>query len=387
MTFKLLNSAATAVLTGAILTSLSSCATTNTITQENAEGCGPVISEQATSIKNLIGTSVSSQAIDAFLAELMAMRNIPGLSLAIINNGEIAFHRSIGVINTNTDSPVTGCTVFQGASITKPLFGHFVMTFVEDGLLDLDRPLYEYLPNPDISYDDRYKLITARMALTHQTGFPNWRTDYDDKKLFIQFEPGTGFSYSGEGYEYLADVLMEIAGVDDRGLEALFQERIAKPIGLENTQIIASEETLSRTARPHVEGQLVKVTSSNSFEDFGAAYGVHTEASDFAKWMISLMNGDGLSEKALADYFRPQNVPIPEDDEDRAAGLFDYGLGFVIYEVPFGRIYAHNGNNPGYSSLIAMQKEQKWGIALLTNANQQSDLGVELIQFLNTPTE
>ena len=387
MTFKLLNSATTALLTGAIFTALSGCTTVNATSQESVEACGPIVSEQATSIKNLIGTSVSTEAIDTFLAQRMDALKVPGLSLAIINDGEIVFHRSIGVTNANTNDPVTSCTVFQGASITKPLFGHFVMTFVEEGSLDLDRPLYEYLPYPDISDDDHYKLITARMALTHQTGFPNWRTDYDDKKLFIQFEPGTNFSYSGEGYEYLADVLMKIAGVDDRGLEALFQERVAIPIGLENTQIIASEEALSRTARPHVEGQLVKVTSSNSYQDFGAAYGVHSEAGDFAKWMIALMNGEGLSEQALADYFRPQNAPIPADDENRAAGLSDYGLGFVIYELPFGRVYGHNGNNPGYSSLIAMQKDQKWGIALLTNANQQSDLGLELIQFLNTPPE
>ena len=362
------------------------CSTIPAKSPHKAQTCIPN-KIQSGPVTNLLGQSIRMETIDAFLADRMTERDIPGLSFAIINDGAIVFHRNMGSENATTGSPVTPCTLFQGASITKPLFGNFVMTFVEDGTLDLDRPLYEYLPNRDIAHDERYKEITARMVLTHQTGFPNWRTDYPDKRLFIQFDPGTDFHYSGEGYEYLADVLMQIAEVDDDGLEALFQVRVAQPLGLNQTFIIASQAALERTAYPHSQGKLATVKVDNSFADFGAAYGVHSEAIDFSKWLIALMNGDGLPEALLSEYFKPQSVPIPAAHEGRALGLSDYGLGFAIYDTPLGQLHTHSGNNPGYSSMVAIQRDQKWGFALFTNANQQSELGLELFQFLNRPVE
>jgi CubicO group peptidase (beta-lactamase class C family) len=90
--------------------------------------------------------------------------------------------------------------------------------------------LYKYLPYPDIEYDDRYKLITARYALSHQTGFPNWRYDEPDKKLDIMFKPGTGFHYSGEGYQYLAKVIAHLNNIEEGKLDSIFQKEIAEPL-------------------------------------------------------------------------------------------------------------------------------------------------------------
>jgi len=335
-------------------------------------------------IKNLIGGTVQAEAVDAFVTNRMDALNIPGVSVAIINDGRVVYLRSMGIADVNSGDEVTACSIFQGASITKPLFGYFVMSFVEEGKLDLDRPLYEYLPYADIAHDERYKTITARMALTHQSGFPNWRTDFDDKQLFIQFEPGTDYSYSGEGYQYLSLVLQEIAGVDHAGLEALFQERVAKPLGMTHTQIIPSDTLLERTVSPHVDGAKAQVRSDNSYQDFGAAYGVHSEAGDFSKWLIALMNEEGLSKEAFDAYFEPQSVPVPKDENPIILAQ-DYGLGFAIIDTPLGRLYSHNGNNPGFSSLITLQRDQRWGVVVFSNANQTSDLGTDLILFLNTP--
>ena len=121
-------------------------------------------------------------------------------------------------------------TIFEGASLSKPLFAYMVMFLVEDEKLDLDKPLHEYL---DYHYhgidkeDDRYKEITARMVLSHTTGFPNWRPDYD---LIIHFDPGTDFRYSGEGYIFLERVIQSILNTDYKGMEAYFSGKSCGPI-------------------------------------------------------------------------------------------------------------------------------------------------------------
>ena len=179
-------------------------------------------------------------------------------------------------------------------------------------------------------------------------------------------------------------MLQKIAGVNHVGLEHLFQERVAKPLGMRHTQIIPNDNLLSRMARPHNEKrQLVKVTTSNSFADFGAAYGVHSEALDFSKWLIGLMNRQGLSEASFKEYFTPQKVHKKPSLIEAIRGLNDRSLGFSIYDLGGAKIYGHDGNNPGYSSLIALNKEKKWGIVVFSNANQRSEFGRNIIQFLH----
>src|SRR5688500_20332793 len=118
----------------------------------------------------------------------MKALNIPGLSIAFIEDGKVWHHKTMGYGNVEKKLPVTDKTIFEGASISKSIFAFFVMTYVEEGKLDLDRPLFEYLPYPDIAHDERYKKITARMILSHRSGFPNWREHESDKKLKIKFD-------------------------------------------------------------------------------------------------------------------------------------------------------------------------------------------------------
>ncbi len=343
-----------------------------------SDECLPEPIEQAENINNLFDQTIHFENLDSFIDQRIEQLKIAGTSIAIINNGKVVYHRTKGFKNIKSNEKLNGCSIFQGASITKPLFAYFVMTFVEDGSLDLDKALYEYLPYPDISHDHRYKKITARMAINHQTGFPNWRSDYKDQKLFIQFEPGTDFHYSGEGYQYLSLVLQKIANVDHAGLEKLFQDRVSKPLGMRHTQVIPDTNLLSRMALPHNESkQLVKVTTANSFQDFGAAYGVHSEALDFSKWLIGLMNRDGLSESSFQEFFTQQEPAIKQNQKNKRS------FGFSIFDLGGNLIYGHDGNNPGYSSLIALNLEKKWGIVVFSNTNQRSKFGQDIIEFMH----
>ena len=100
---------------------------------------------------------------------------VPGLSIAVIRNGKLAWNHGFGVKNAETKEPVTEDIVFEAASLSKPVFAYAVLKLVDSGKLELDTPLVKYLNRPYIENDDRVNLITARRVLTHTTGFPNWR--------------------------------------------------------------------------------------------------------------------------------------------------------------------------------------------------------------------
>ena len=129
-----------------------------------------------------------------------------------------------------------------GASFTKAVFAYLVMQLVEEGVIDLDKPVYKYLEKPmpdydkykDLAGDDRYKLITARMLLAHTSGFPNWRWFNKDEKLDIKFTPGTKYSYSGEGINLLQFVI-EI--ITKKEVGQMIEERIFKPFGMTRTSM------------------------------------------------------------------------------------------------------------------------------------------------------
>src|SRR5215475_4594580 len=135
---------------------------------------------------------------------LMKAADVPGLSIALVRNGNVAWVRAFGVKDSKSKAPVTDETVFEAASLSKPVFAYAVLKLVDAGQIDLDKPLNQYLPGDyDVGQDPRLSQVTARRVLSHTTGFPNWRSG----ALKIHFTPGERFSYSGEGFVYLSKVI------------------------------------------------------------------------------------------------------------------------------------------------------------------------------------
>lgn len=332
-------------------------------------------------VKNLIGQVVSTDSIEVFLRAQMKALDVPGVSLALINDSEVVYHWVDGYADLEKKVAVTKKSIFEGASLSKPLFAYFAMGFVEEGRLDLDKPLYEYLPYADIAHDERYKKITARMVLTHTSGFPNWRSDHEDGNLFISFEPGSAFQYSGEGYQYLAKVLAHILHTNDAGLESMYQERVARPLHLNYTKYIQDAENMKNKAYGYIEGKVVEEDDDPTI--FGSAFSMHSEALDFSKWLIALMNKKGLSEKTYQELFKTQII-LPEGHPQTQAGVTDWTLGFAKAKMPFGEALGHGGNNPGYTSIFIVVPETQWGFVMFTNSNQ-SPLPMVFLQYLMTP--
>lgn len=315
------------------------------------------------------GGPLPPTALDDSIRTAMAKHAVPGASLALIVNRRIAHLRHYGVEDAETGAKVRGATVFEAASLSKPVFSQMVMALVQGGRLSLDAPLADILPLEGLS-DPRAATITARMVLTHRTGLPNWRRENKTGALDLAFDPGAGFRYSGEGFEFLARVMQRLNGVDARGLEPTFQRTIARPAGMRHSQFVLTPALAARRAQPHRNGQKIAFEVGPPGQ-FGAAYALHTTAEDYANWLIAVMRGRSPLTMSTRDlWLSPQNVPLPANHPDRAFGLSDWALGFQIYQLPFGRLHMHGGSNQGFTCLAGARFDAGWGFALFTNADQ-----------------
>ncbi len=310
---------------------------------------------------------IDAEALDRVLKAYLDYFKIPGMSVAVIKDWKVVYHRGLGVRNTQTQEPVTDDTVFEAASMTKPVCAYIVLRLVDRGVLKLDTPLYTYLPYEDIAYDDRYKLITARMVLTHRSGFPNWRSG----KLDIKFTPGTQFSYSGEGFVYLGKVVEKLTG---KKLVQLCQEEVFEPLGIEHASLVWTDEIAKLTATGH-GGTSPMAKGRPSQPNMAAS--LHVDAKNYAKFLIAYVQGKGLAEATANDMLRSQG-PIPDDPKS------SFGLGVSIEQTPQGPRFGHGGRNTGFTSLSAMYKDLGIGYVFLVNNDDASKVQNILNAYLIT---
>lgn len=319
--------------------------------------------------------------MDAFFESLIDSMNIPGMSVAIINDATVAYSNTFGVTIADTDQLVTSKTLFEAASLSKPLFAYFAMKQVEKGILDLDKPLYEYLPYPDIAYDDRYQSITARMILSHSSGFPNWRED----SLKIHFDPGTTYMYSGEGYKYLAQVLAKINQVDINQLDSIFQQEVPAQISAERLYFKWNEDITLHKATGHLNNEPTTNQKDHKDNAFGAAGGLHTEAVNYAQFLISIFENQLIPSDLKAEMLREQ-IQLPEADiNKKILGASGWSLGFGMIPMGNSVCYWHAGNNDDFQSWMHFYPDEKYGIVLFTNSDQvQNPAFFELFfEFMN----
>ncbi len=161
-------------------------------------------------------------AIDAEVRRLMASEDVVGLALAVIDDGKVAHVAAFGVRDVARSQPLDSETVMYAASLAKTAFAYTVLQLVDEGRIDLDASIASYLPKPlpeypgyrDLAGDERWRMITPRIVLTHSTGFANLRRFDTDGKLRLHWLPGSRYGYSGEGFRLLQFVLEEGLGLN-----------------------------------------------------------------------------------------------------------------------------------------------------------------------------
>ncbi len=315
--------------------------------------------------------------VDQFMGELMSYYQIPGASLALVHDAELAYSQAYGVANELTQAPVEEDTLFEAASITKPVFAFAVNRLVERGVIDLDRPLHEYLPYERVAHDPRAKLITARHVLSHRTGFPNWADNELGSRIPVQFTPGTRYQYSGEGFEYLGMVVERLTG---KPLVQVLDEEVRQPFGITaNMEFAEKEGLLEQLAVGHYGRQ---ATPYRMPERPGMAWSMMTEAKAFAKFMIGLLNEEHLESDSYAEMFRGQSDVPPDKNPRGPQWDSSYSLGFSIQFSPYGTVVQHGGNNGDFRCMFQNYHELACGYVVFTNNDYGEYLAQALHRFL-----
>ena len=291
---------------------------------------------------------------------------VPGLSIAIIDRGRLAWCRGFGVTNATSRAPVTTDTIFTCCSMTKPVFAYFVMKLCEKGVLNLDTPLTKHASERFLQGDPRQDLITARHCLSHSTGFQNWREE-DGKPLSIHFPPGSQWSYSGEGYAYLASV---VARLMKQPLEDYMQAHVLSPFGMSSSAYLWNESIASRMAWPHDNAgrplSKNKKPTHESVARYGAAGDLLTTPTDYAKFLIEVIDPKPtdefrLSRKSRDEMVRPQ-VAVP-NKEVRTS----WAIGWAIVHDGDHDFLYHSGDDTGWHSMGVASAANKSGFVAMTN--------------------
>jgi CubicO group peptidase (beta-lactamase class C family) len=317
----------------------------------------------------------AAKQVDHFIESYQKYYNIPGVSLALIKDGKLVYHKTYGVKNTITGENIDSNTLFEAASVTKPVFSFAVQRLAERGVIDLDKPLYLYLPYPDIAYDERYKLMTARHVLTHRTGFPNWRWMNDDQKLNLRFTPGTDYNYSGEGFEYLKMVVEKITG---KKVEQVLKDEVLDPMGLYHTFFSNNDSLKQMVAKGHYD-RLPTYDAPPASP--GMAYSMHTEAKVFTNFMLYMLEQKGLDPKYY-DTMYSKHSEFKYDPDDKPRHPAYMGMSLEIRETPYGKTFGHGGNNGDFTCHFEVYKDLRAGYAIFTNSNTSYPLLSVMRNFL-----
>lgn len=316
------------------------------------------------------------EAFDDVVETLMEHFQVPGASIALVRGGGLVHYNIYGTQNAYSGEPVNEDTLFEAASITKAVFAFAVNRMAERGEIDLDRPLHTYLPFEDIAHDERYKKITARYVLSHQTGFPNWRWQNSDGKIDIKFYPGIKYGYSGEGFEYLGRVVAHITG---EPLETVVRREALEVMNFEKNTYFADGPALyAQSARGHWAG----MAGPHGFpEEIGVAHSMYTEAKTFSNFMLGLLAEEGLSAEGYDKMLEPQ-VETPLDPKDVPQWPGRFGLGMHMMNSPYGLAYGHGGNNGNFTCQFELYPDHQIGFVVFTNADTGSLLVNALREYL-----
>ncbi|GAB3948721.1 hypothetical protein GCM10028805_23800 [Spirosoma harenae] len=310
------------------------------------------------------------EQFDSFIAQLMKRDTIPGLSIAIIRQNKLVYHKGYGLTRDDSTQHVTANTIFEAASLTKPVFAYAVLQLVEQGLLDLDKPLYEYLPYPDVASDERYKKITARLVLSHRSGFPNWRKNRRSAELAMVRMPGERFGYSGEGFVYLQKVVEKITG---KPTNELMEERVLRPLGMTNSGFVWKASFDNHVALPHY-GQ-GNVGEKYKPEHANMAYSLQTSADDYARFLQAILTPTGLTSATVDKMLSPQTqLPTRFSGDLLSTNLF-WGLGFGLEKVADDTYFWHWGDNGAFKCYVTANRARKDAVVYFTN----STTGLQLI--------
>lgn len=336
---------------------------------------------------------------DAFLERLprlLELANVPGLTVAVVEEAEVAWEAAFGLRDTATSRAMTTGTMLETASLSKPVFAHAVLGLWQEGRLDLDLPFAESLPELELSGDARR--VTPRHALGQTAGFENWRKE--DVPLQPRHPPGTTFTYSGEGFCLLQRLVEKLT---DQSLCELLDERLFLPCGMERSTFFWHPDYERHVARGHDRMAVSKDNyvqsgrDAHEYTDFigkplerwrwddmvrvienalpghptvpiyilpNAAGSLLSTAGDYARFMNRIMAGEPRRGEDLETSTRALLL----SPQVRLNSRLAWGLGWGLERHADRWLAWHWGDNEIFQSFALADPQRRRGIVVLTNS-------------------
>jgi CubicO group peptidase (beta-lactamase class C family) len=322
-------------------------------------------------------------SLDRDVPRLLAENHVPSVSIARIESGRLIFTAAYG--EQSHGVPATTKTLYNIASMTKPISAEVVLRLVSQGRIGLDEPMYPYWIDPDIANDERSKLLTPRLMLSHQSGFPNWRRQTGGVLAFKQ-TPGTAFGYSGEGYEYVARFAEKKTG---ENFEALAQNLVFGPVEMSET---------AYTGRPWFEGRIAEPADASGAplkpviaKTWVASDLLYTTPTDYAKFMLSVLGKEGVTPAVAAERSRIQI----SRKRDECAKLkpeicpddLGFGLGWEVFRFRDATYLMHTGKDDGLFTLGYLDITHGSGTIIFTSGENGASLVLPILDDIGAERE
>ena len=305
---------------------------------------------------------------------LRSEHDIPAIGVAYIEDGTLVWSGVWG--EQSTGVPASHDTLFNTASLMKPVAAETILRLANKGALDLDAAMSTHYVDPDIADDPRADALTLRLALSHQLGFANWRRQTDGV-LSFQADPGTRPIYSGEGYDYAAHYTEALTG---RGFDWLVRREVFLPASIA-TELGPQGYDATFAAKPH-DGDGFELEPSIA-ETWSAADDLWIRVQDYGAIMVDIMDGEGLSEALIEQRYElgMDQAPFACQAEPFASICPDsmgFALGRFVFTYDGEAIAGHGGGDAGESAIMFYRPEREDGLVILTNAAH----GVEVFPMI-----
>jgi CubicO group peptidase (beta-lactamase class C family) len=328
----------------------------------------------------VISLPVSSQGRE--LAMILTNADIPAIQLIYFKDNRSRIF-NLGVLESGTHKELNSNTIFQAASLSKPVFAYAVLRLYDRGTIHLDTPLLHYAPYQRFDIANRaFEKITARMVLRHTTGLPNWGTSPSSSgwvrsPLGLRFTPDSCFSYSGEGFAFLQYVVEKVM---NKTLNEVMKEEVFIPLKMTNSSYLWEKRFGDNAALGHNRRQ--KPTGLNKYKRENAAFSLLTTGNDYTLFLSALMNGDGLKPETHKMMLETQSQANRYKKPENSADPFiDWGLGVGLEQNEKGKAIWHWGDNGHFKCFFMAFPEKKESLVYFTNSENGLKVTNEILNL------
>lgn len=322
----------------------------------------------------LVLPSLANEAVDKAVAAEMQRQSIPGVAVAVIQNGKVIKIKGYGLANVELNVPVTTETAFKIGSISKPMIAIGVMKLVEDGKIKLDDRVSKYFPDAPEAWKD----VTIKHLLSHTSGImreaPAFdpfkvQADYDViKSAFTEplvFQPGEKYQYCNVGYFSLAEIISRVSG---KPWAQYLDEILFRPNKMTATRVTSNTEIIANRGSGYAfRGKLSNEESFRALRPSGAFY---SSIADMVSWALTFESGITIKKDTIRSMWRPVRL---KDGKNAP-----YGFGWAVGNLRGKNVVGHGGSLSGFRSDLTIFEDDKLTVIVLTNLSNGEPAAISM---------